>query len=448
MAAPRSNRLAFAIPFGFIVAIAAMVLSTQSAQAVPAFADQTGQPCSSCHIGGFGPQLTPFGREFKILGYTARTQEGTIPISAMAIASYLHTAADQPPAPHYAPNDNTSLDQISLFAAGGINANLGGFSQFTYDGVARAFAWDNLDLRVIDQLTIAKTDVVVGLSLNNNPTVQDPWNTLPAWGFPYTDSALAPSPGASTVLNGGLAQSALGVTAYAWWNSELYAEAGLYGTPRRGIMRALGADGGAVIRGSAPYVRLGYQKDYGTQNFQIGVTALSANLYPGGDRTVADSDNYQDLGVDASYQYMGDGTNIYQVNTRYTHEHQSLGATFALGNAANPTNSLEELNADASYYWKNQVGFTAGYFNNWGSADPILYAGNRTARPDSAGFLFQLDGTPFGQTASSFGNHLNLRLGVQYRLFTQFNGAVRNYDGAGADSSGNDTFRIFTWVAL
>ena len=42
------------------------------ADAVPAFAQQTGQPCTTCHIGSFGPQLTPFGRAFKIGGYTLR----------------------------------------------------------------------------------------------------------------------------------------------------------------------------------------------------------------------------------------------------------------------------------------------------------------------------------------------------------------------------------------
>jgi len=40
---------------------------------VPAFAAQTGLACQACHVGGFGPQLTPFGRQFKINGYTQRT---------------------------------------------------------------------------------------------------------------------------------------------------------------------------------------------------------------------------------------------------------------------------------------------------------------------------------------------------------------------------------------
>ena len=40
------------------------------AAALPSFAAQTGQPCVACHVGGFGPQLTPFGEIFKITGYT------------------------------------------------------------------------------------------------------------------------------------------------------------------------------------------------------------------------------------------------------------------------------------------------------------------------------------------------------------------------------------------
>ena len=46
------------------------------AHAVPAFAVQTGEPCAACHIGAFGPQLTPFGRAFKIGGYTQGGGQG------------------------------------------------------------------------------------------------------------------------------------------------------------------------------------------------------------------------------------------------------------------------------------------------------------------------------------------------------------------------------------
>jgi hypothetical protein len=38
------------------------------ALALPSFAVQTGQPCAACHVGAFGPQLKPYGRDFKLHG--------------------------------------------------------------------------------------------------------------------------------------------------------------------------------------------------------------------------------------------------------------------------------------------------------------------------------------------------------------------------------------------
>src|SRR6478672_81534 len=52
-------------------AVAAILLTieqTSPAQALPSFARQTGQPCGTCHTDF--PFLTPFGRRFKLLGYT------------------------------------------------------------------------------------------------------------------------------------------------------------------------------------------------------------------------------------------------------------------------------------------------------------------------------------------------------------------------------------------
>src|ERR1041385_3441460 len=76
-------------PVILIPAFAAATLFADPANAVPAFAVQTGQPCQTCHIGAFGPQLTPFGRQFKINGYTLRAGDTfTPPVSGMAIASF------------------------------------------------------------------------------------------------------------------------------------------------------------------------------------------------------------------------------------------------------------------------------------------------------------------------------------------------------------------------
>src|SRR3954469_20521904 len=94
--------------------IAAAALTSHGARAVPAFAQQTGQPCKSCHVGGFGPELTPFGREFKLGGYTLRAHS-SVPLAAMAVSSFTHSRKDQDPAPeHLRRNDNVTLDEAAI----------------------------------------------------------------------------------------------------------------------------------------------------------------------------------------------------------------------------------------------------------------------------------------------------------------------------------------------
>jgi hypothetical protein len=60
----------FRLGIGLLLLASGTVLPAVSdvAHAVPAFAVQTGQLFAACHIGAFGPQLTPFGRAFKIGG--------------------------------------------------------------------------------------------------------------------------------------------------------------------------------------------------------------------------------------------------------------------------------------------------------------------------------------------------------------------------------------------
>ena len=425
-----------------------LALSARNASAVPSFAIQTGQPCSGCHVGGFGPQLTPFGRQFKLRGYTTRVGSFNVPFSAMAVASYIHTAEDQPPAPGYRANDNFALDQISVFLAGGFGAHLGAFAQATYDGVAKAFHWDNLDLRATTTATVKGANLILGASFNNAPTVQDAFNTLPSWGFPYTTSSLSPSGGAAPLI-GSLAQNTLGLTGYVWINSQVYAEAGGYRSPGTNFLARSGVDAfdPGAIRGTAPYVRVAYDRPLGTDNLEVGAFGLWADLYPGRDRSAGVAARYADLGLDASYQHFAANKDVITVNGRFTHENQRLNASQVLGLAQYRSNSLSEFRLDASYYWRDKIGATIGAFNTTGSADPLLYGANRTAKPDTSGLLFQVDGTPFGGKGSPLGARFNMRVGVQYTLYTRFDGASRNYDGAGANASDNNTVRVFTWVA-
>jgi len=117
---------------------------------VPSFAEQTGQPCAACHVGAFGPQLKQVGRDFKLFGYSSTDGKTHFPpVAFMSQTSFTHTDAPQPggAAPHFASNDNLSLDQLSVFYAGRITPQSGAFVQLTYDGVARAFNLDNADVR-------------------------------------------------------------------------------------------------------------------------------------------------------------------------------------------------------------------------------------------------------------------------------------------------------------
>ncbi|MBU6298065.1 MAG: cytochrome C, partial [Alphaproteobacteria bacterium] len=194
-----------------------------------------------------------------------------MPVSGMVMSSFNTSAKAQeaPPADHYADNNNFSLDQASLFVAGGIGNHFGGLAQVTYNGVGRSFSWDNTDIRVTDRATLSGNDVLFGLSVNNNPGLEDVWNTLPAWGFPYDGSSLAPAPATNTVFNGAFAQGVVGTTAYAYWNSSIYTAVGLYWTPSNRFLSAMGASfGPGPISGVAPYFRLAYQKDYGDWNYE------------------------------------------------------------------------------------------------------------------------------------------------------------------------------------
>ena len=85
--------------------------------------------------------------------------------------------------------------QASLFYAGRIAPNFGAFVQMTYDGTAGTFGWDNTDIRYAR--LAERQSLLWGISFNNNPTVQDLWNTTPAWQSPFdqrsaTRRSLAP----------------------------------------------------------------------------------------------------------------------------------------------------------------------------------------------------------------------------------------------------------------
>jgi hypothetical protein len=373
----------------------------------------------------------------------------------MAIASFTHTKKDQVPAPeHLDENDNVVLDQASLFIAGGIGQHVGGFAQITYDGVGRASSWDNLDLRFVTSAKPFGADSILGLSINNSPTIEDPWNSLAAWGYPYTDTAVSETPAASPLIDGGLAQEVLGFTGYGWIGHKLYLAGGGYGTPSHGTLNWLGADPDdpGKIHGLAPYGRVAYQVDLAGGTFEIGGSALKAAIFPGRDRSSGFSDHYSDLGMDSSWQKTLGSTDTVSANFRYVHEKANLRASCALELIGDGESldcgryHLNELRGTLGYSWHGKVGADVSAFSITGSRNFNVFDGN--GRPNSNGLTMQLDYTPWGAGNSPLGPRFNARLGVQYTIYGKFNGARHNYDLAGANASDNDALRAFAWLAF
>src|SRR5450759_4382792 len=198
--------------FGFV--FSAVTFGTiPPANALPSYARQTGQPCGTCHTDY--PGLTPYGRLFKLGGYTAGggkyrstlfpsqsdstkalaaytkkwgsdlptkapsdTSESNPyapPISMMAIVGFTHTQADQDPTGSpYSANDNVVVAPVSLFYGGAITDHLGAFAQLTWNNApfgapnqsdpyaTRQVTWDNTDIRYANTATLAGLGVIYG----------------------------------------------------------------------------------------------------------------------------------------------------------------------------------------------------------------------------------------------------------------------------------------------
>jgi len=412
-----------------VLGLLVLALCSAAAQAVPSFSRQTGMDCSGCHVGAFGPQLTPAGMRFKLGGYTDTDgKDGKIPLSAMVVASWARTRHDQDPAPdHLKPNNNTTLDEASLFLAGRLGEQLGGFVQATYNGIDHSVALDQTDLRWARPLQWGGKELLLGVTVNNNPTVQDPLNTLPVWGYPYIGPEAGFGTGeAASLVNGGLSQRVLGASAYAFWDKSLYAELGSYRSLSPSVQRKLGAGDDAQRLAGNVYWRLAWMRDLGARSFSAGVFGWNAALAPDREPGTA-SDRVRDMGLDASYQFLGTREHIATVSGSLVRERRRLGD-------GSGTGRLTEQRLNASYHFRNTWGASAGYFDTHGS-DPA------SATRDQ---LLQLDWTPWGkedQAAPAPFGWANLRLGAQLWHYSRFGG-----DSTGA--SGHDTLHLFAWTAF
>jgi hypothetical protein len=448
-----------AAAFGGVASLAALVtaagilIKPPTASAVPSFARQTGQPCATCHTAF--PELTPFGRRFKLNGYTmggGLTFEEAPPIAAMLQPTFTHTARNQdtPPVPDTHTNNNTILQSASLFYGGQIYGNVGALIQGTYDRATDHVFLDNTDIRYADTTNLLGLDVIYGASLNNNPTVQDVWNTTPAWGFPYIAATLAPQfapPG--TTIEGALAGKIIGTGIYTFWNDMLYLDVSAYQNLSKQALELLGEPGisDVSIDGIAPYWRAAFEYDTGEHSFEVGTFGMAANLLPG--RVPGFGfDQIVDVGFDAQYQYIGDP---HIVTARITHinETQNLNSSFLQGISSNQYDTLESFKASISYIYDHTYSLTAGYFSVKGSADANLFSANSLANsPNGNGLIFDAAYLPFSKGGPSVWPWANARIGLSYTHYLELFGGVNNFDGAFHNASQNNTLFAYFWIAF
>jgi len=431
-----------------------VLIFPQESSAIPSFARQTNLPCSSCHT--IFPELNAFGRFFKLNGYTL-VGVNTIevndttdasddvdfnllkipPVSLMIQAAYTYTTKEQPGTQ----NNNVSLpQQLSIFFGGEIAPHLGSFIQLSYDDQGAAFGIDNMDLRYANQTELGSESLLYGVTLNNNPTVQDIWNSTPAWGFPYASSSVTAYPITSTLIEGGLAQSVAGLGAYVLLNNLLYAEFSIYKSAQQGGAHPPNSTSFGVIKSLAPYWRFALQKQFDDQYVEIGTFGMSTQMYPSGITGL--TDRFDDIGFDLNYE-KSLGDNQITAHTSFIHEKRNLDATFNSNESMSQSLSLNSFKIVGNYYLKQQFGFSAGYFSITGDGDAVLYApaefsGSSTGLPDSRGFIAEFDYLPW----------LNTKFSVQYVAYNKFNGSGDNYDGAGRNASDNNSFYLLAWLAF
>jgi len=497
---PAARRHAFAsivVLCAAIIGAVALCLFAQPAHALPSFARQTGQPCGTCHTDYFA--LTPYGRRFKLLGYTTgggkfRTtlfpsssyvpelaagyarefsdlaayagehKDWVPPVSMMGVIGFTHTDSPQaPPTAPYHPNDNLVLSPVSFFWGGAITEHIGAFAQATWnapplggfsDPFGHNWTWDNTDIRFANTATIGSMDIIYGITANNNPSVQDVWNTTPAWGFPYAASNVAPTPATHTLIEGAFAAHVGSVGAYTLINDVLYLEVSGYRTLDPHTQNSLGTDplgAPGLLDGVAPYFRAAIEPHWGDHWMMMGAFGMLAKVNPfiglpnpiGPFATFPQTDNYTDVGVDAQYQYQGRG---YWLTLRgsYIREFQQLNASFVNGLASNPTNDLHslKLQGSAALGSDNTIVLTAQYFRTWGTPDPLLYAGLASGlSPDSNGWIGEIAYIPWGASKAPGWPWANVRLGLQYTWYNRF-------DGTTFGAQNNNTLFLYAWFAM
>lgn len=422
---------------------AAISLACTTAEAIPAYARQTGSACADCHAGAYGPALTPYGMRFKLNGYTDTDGKGfKLPVSAQLTGTRTMPARGE---------SNNALTEADVYLAGRITDQVGGYVKVETDNDGHdhfSTKLSNVDLRfVAKELKAGGKDLTLGVSVNNSPGFQDPIGALPA------ASTLGPPGVTGTLLNlsspNAPADRVMGATVYGLYDSRWYGEVGTYHSLQPSTQDRLGynPNGDPGRLHDTGYARFAYMRDMRRQFFSAGVVALTTDreLPRGGSR-----DHLTDLGYDVTYQFLGNREHIVQLSYVNILERRRYGleppSPVTPGVFGKPRGTVHDQTFSASYTFMQSYSLLFSHMVSTGSDDAARFI--PYGSPDTTANLLSLYWTPFGKE-DSFISVANLKIAATWFRFRRFNGSRTNIFGAPGTNAGDlNAFSLSASVAF
>ncbi|ACG57009.1 hypothetical protein HY04AAS1_0319 [Hydrogenobaculum sp. Y04AAS1] len=420
--------------YGALGLLSLAVFAPKSSFAIPSFARQTGLACDVCHT--VFPHLTPFGREFKLHGFTydysdlikmvrqaakkRAAEEGgmpnlvinKIPMIAVRIAGMWANQDGGSVVPHgritdgqgafsqpagYPTNDTFNLvKDDSLYIAGEITPHLGAWVEiggWNDHGDAASLAGYDAILNGGDH-TVDNKNFTYGLSFENVVGFDDVGQAGPGnWGVPLMN----PLSTHGTLFDPFNGTPIEGVEAYAmlgdFTNGGIYGNIGLYapstgndeGTNPVATAGSLPASTSYSWAG-AKHVDAYVNAEYWLPGFKNIYSMVGAFGYfgqekmEGGTNPYEYSDNVNDYGLEAQAQYIG-GKNLVEFFGEVQKQHDSefygedywTGQLYSTdGTSVNRTG----IALKADYYYKRTYGVYVKYmYANSSQVQDVDYSG-------------------------------------------------------------------------
>jgi len=226
-----------------------------------------------------------------------------------------------------------------------------------------------------------------------------------------------------------LAHRVIGATAYAVYDNSWYGELGTYNALPTSLQYnlgySLGGDPGKLR--NTVYGRFAYMKDLKRQFFSAGLVGLTTERQL---PRIGPSEHVTDVGYDATYQYLGDRDNIFQlayVNIMERRRYATTPFGPVPGLVALPNGVVHDQTLTFTYTFKQSYGVTVSHLVSSGTHDIVRFV--PYGDPDTRSNSITVFWTPFGKD-DSWTSIANLKLAATWFLFDTYNGSSMNVFGA------------------